>query len=170
MVTVFGCFGGGFKMDNGLLLSCSYKLSDAVSDKLGGWRMDCTNPRRRVRAMKGAISRIRDAWDVQGLRPLRELPGMRSKPSLSAGSVPANGWFGWLGWSDPSGLLATRQWQKVGSLQPILVFWPCPNPIRRHAQPLCSQQLRTTLRVTRKVKRRVMILFHARFTLPRCKM
>jgi len=40
----------------------------------------------------------------------------------------------WLGWSDPSGLLATRQWQKVGSLQPILVFCPCPNPIpRQHA-------------------------------------
>ena len=141
-------------MDNGLLLSCSHKLSDAVSDKLAGLRMDSTNPRRRVRAMKGAISPIRDAWNVKG----------------SAGSVPANGWCDWLGWSDPSGLLATRQWQKVGSLQPNLVFCPCPNPIPRHAQPLCSQQLRTTLRVTRKVKRRVMILFHARFTLPRCKM
>jgi hypothetical protein len=53
-------------MDNGLLPSCSHKLSDAVSDKLAGLRMDSTNPRRRVRAMKGAISPIRDAWNVQG--------------------------------------------------------------------------------------------------------
>src|SRR5690349_19553657 len=42
----------------------------------------------------------------------------------------------WAG-ATPSGLLATRQWQKVGSLQPILVFCPCPNPIPRHTQPLC---------------------------------
>jgi predicted nucleic acid-binding Zn ribbon protein len=57
----------------------------------------------------------------------------------------------------------------TGSLPPILVFCPCPNPMPGHEQPLCSQQLRATLRVTRKVKRRVMILFPARFTLPRRK-
>jgi len=49
----------------------------------------------------------------------------------------------------------------VGSLQPIPVFCPRPNPMPRHAQPLCSQQLRVTLRVTRNVKRRVMIASHA---------
>src|SRR5215469_949771 len=53
-------------MDSGLLLSRSHKLSDAMSDKLAGLRMDCTNPRHRVRTMKGAISPIRDAWNVQG--------------------------------------------------------------------------------------------------------
>jgi len=43
---------------------------------------------------------------------------MQSKPFLSAGSGPANGWFDRLGWSDPCGLLATHKWQKVGSGQP----------------------------------------------------
>ena len=35
-------------MDNGLLLSCSHKLSDAVSDKLSGLRVDSTKSQRSV--------------------------------------------------------------------------------------------------------------------------
>src|SRR6266702_3648858 len=31
------------------------------------------------------------------------------------------------GWSDPSGLLATSKWEKVGSLQPNTVSCPRPN-------------------------------------------
>ena len=31
-----GLFGGDFRMDNGLLLSCSYKLSDILCDKFLG--------------------------------------------------------------------------------------------------------------------------------------
>jgi predicted nucleic acid-binding Zn ribbon protein len=157
-------------MDNGLLLSCSHKLSDAVSDKLAGLRMDSTNPRRRVRAMKGAISPIRDAWNVQGSAAPARTAGHAIETVFVCG-LRASEWLVRLvGLERPQWSFGHAQWQKVGSLQPILVFCPCPNPIPRHAQPLCSQQLRTTLRVTRKVKRRVMILFHARFTLPRCKM
>ena len=36
MVTALGCFGGGFNIDNGLLLSFSYKMSDILSDKFSG--------------------------------------------------------------------------------------------------------------------------------------
>jgi hypothetical protein len=39
MVTALGCFGGDFNMDNGLLLSFSYKVSDLVSDKFSVLRM-----------------------------------------------------------------------------------------------------------------------------------
>src|ERR1700687_2116141 len=35
MVTAFGCFGGDFKIDKGLLLSCNYKVSDILSDLWG---------------------------------------------------------------------------------------------------------------------------------------
>jgi len=40
----------------------------------------------------------------------------RSNPGLSNETFDRSS--DWLGWSDPSGLLATAQWQKVGSLQP----------------------------------------------------
>src|SRR6266852_4618443 len=36
MVTALGCFGGGFNIDKGLLLSFSYKVSDLMSDKFLG--------------------------------------------------------------------------------------------------------------------------------------
>src|SRR6266852_3223210 len=38
-VTAFGCFGGAFRIDNDLLLSCFYKMSDILSDKFLGPRM-----------------------------------------------------------------------------------------------------------------------------------
>src|SRR5258708_32674379 len=47
MVTALGCFGGGFNMDNGLLLSFSYKLSDLLSDKFSGLRMQPRKTRPR---------------------------------------------------------------------------------------------------------------------------
>src|SRR5271165_87692 len=64
----------------------------------------------------------------------------------------------------PHEVLASRRQPNVGSLQPIPVS--CPRPIRmsRHAQPLCSQQLRVTRRVTRTVTVRVICVFHAPVT------
>src|SRR5439155_13408767 len=65
-----------------------------------------------------------------------------------------------MGWSDRHGFRGN----KVGSLQPIPVFCPCPNQSSRHAQPLCSQQLRGTPGVTRTVTGRVTCVFHAPVT------
>src|ERR1700738_1568564 len=45
MVTALGCFGGDFNIDNGLLLSSSYKLSDALSDKFSG---PCMQPHKTL--------------------------------------------------------------------------------------------------------------------------
>ncbi len=42
----FGCFGGAFRMDNTLLLSCSYKMSDMLSDKFLGRRIHLRKTRR----------------------------------------------------------------------------------------------------------------------------
>src|SRR5467141_3535968 len=39
MVTALGCFGGDFNIDNGLLLSFSYKVSDLLPDKSSGLSM-----------------------------------------------------------------------------------------------------------------------------------
>src|SRR6266849_5626119 len=39
MVTALGCFGGDFNIDNWLLLSFSYKVSDLLSDKSSGLSM-----------------------------------------------------------------------------------------------------------------------------------
>src|SRR6266550_1184778 len=65
-----------------------------------------------------------------------------------------------LGWSDRHG----SRGNEVGSLQPIPGFCPRPNGSSRHAQPLCSQQLRGTPGVTRKVTGRVTCVFHAPVT------
>src|ERR1700730_4014137 len=43
MVTALGCFGGDFNIDNGHLLSFSYKVSDLLSDKFSGL---CMQPRK----------------------------------------------------------------------------------------------------------------------------
>ena len=64
------------------------------------------------------------------------------------------------GWSDPTILLGSQRLPKTGSLQPIRVFCPCPNPMPRHAQPLCSQQLLFTRRVNGTVNGMVIIVFH----------
>jgi hypothetical protein len=45
MVTALGCFGGDFNIDNGLLLSFSYKMADIMSDKFSGL---CMEPRKRL--------------------------------------------------------------------------------------------------------------------------
>src|SRR6266853_7033651 len=65
-----------------------------------------------------------------------------------------------LGWSDRHG----SGGNEVGSLQPIPVFCLRPNRSSRHAQPLCSQQLRGTPGVTRTVTGRVTCVFHAPVT------
>jgi len=39
MVTALGCFGGDFKIDNGVLLSSLCKMSDILSDKFAGLSM-----------------------------------------------------------------------------------------------------------------------------------
>src|SRR6266550_8619799 len=65
-----------------------------------------------------------------------------------------------LGWSDRHG----SRGNEVGSLQPIPGFCPRPNGSSRHAQPLCSQQLRVTPGVTRTVTGRVTCVFHAAVT------
>src|SRR6266480_6497076 len=65
-----------------------------------------------------------------------------------------------LGWSDRHGFRGNE----VGSLQPIPGFCLRPNGSSRHAQPLCSQQLRATQGVTRTVTGRVTCVFHAPVT------
>src|SRR5260370_15758012 len=45
MVTALGCFGGDFNIDNWLLLSFSYKVSDVLSDKVSGL---CMQPRKTL--------------------------------------------------------------------------------------------------------------------------
>src|SRR5437879_6032100 len=65
-----------------------------------------------------------------------------------------------LGWSDRHG----SRGNEVGSLQPIPRVCPRPNGSSRHAQPLCSQQLRGTPGVTRTVTGRVTCVFHAPVT------
>src|SRR5439155_975108 len=71
------------------------------------------------------------------------------------------------GWSDPTILLGSQRLPKTGSLQPIPVFCPCPNRMSRRAQPLRSQQLRVTLRVTRTVTVKVICVFHVSVTVSR---
>jgi len=59
MVTALGCFGGDFKRDNGLLLSCSYKMSDILSDKFWGQSMQGRKMwRRRQERPHEALGRI----------------------------------------------------------------------------------------------------------------
>src|SRR6266446_3562532 len=47
MVTALGCFGGDFNIDNGLLLSCSHKVSDVLADKFSGLCMQARKTRLR---------------------------------------------------------------------------------------------------------------------------
>src|ERR1700745_40686 len=79
-------------MDNRLLLSWSFKMSDAVSDKLAGWRMDCRKPRRGVRPMKGAISPIRDAWHAKGSAAPARTAGHAIETVFVSG-LPATEWL-----------------------------------------------------------------------------
>ena len=45
-MTAFGCFGGDFRIDNKLLLSRSYKMSDILSDKFLSLRNHSGKTRR----------------------------------------------------------------------------------------------------------------------------
>src|SRR6266581_3765285 len=57
MVTALGCFGGDFNIDNGFLLSFSYKLSDLLSDKFSGLCMEPRKTRPEVPMRAGATPR-----------------------------------------------------------------------------------------------------------------
>src|SRR6266852_2174665 len=65
MVTALGCFGGDFNIDNGFLLSFSYKLSDLLSDKFSGLCMEPRKTRPEVPMRAGATPRTFWAVEIQ---------------------------------------------------------------------------------------------------------
>ncbi len=72
-MAAFGCFGGDFRMDNELLLFCSHKMSDTLSDKSLARRRRRTKRRREVPARAGVTPRNfwADRPQKSGVAPAR---------------------------------------------------------------------------------------------------
>src|SRR5260370_17936496 len=66
MVTALGCFGGDFNIDNGLLLSCSHKVSDVLSDKFSGLYASAQNATPKFLGGRERPHGHRDAPCVKG--------------------------------------------------------------------------------------------------------